>query len=158
MHIVGLLTFVAYNDIYVLKVLKRSIDGKLCRHVHKKLQRNRNKDGDKCRSLWQGEWNHFLTFILWRIMPYFERNCCCMHCRHWSTLHQIWMSWIDNDNVYQGLKTIYGDDNIHSSSCVVGEKVKNLSLYMSSIFWCYNCNDISKCIMGYNVLTLAWAT
>ncbi len=55
MHVVWLLTFVAYNDIYALKVPKRSTNGDLCRHVHKKLERNQNKDGDNCRFLWQGE-------------------------------------------------------------------------------------------------------
>jgi hypothetical protein len=30
-------------------------------------------------------------------------------------LHQICMSHISNDNVRQGSKTIFGDDNIHSS-------------------------------------------
>jgi hypothetical protein len=49
-------------------------------------------------------------------------------------LHQIYMSRIDNDNVRQGTKTVSNDDNIHSSLCVVGENVRNLSLYMSSIF------------------------
>jgi len=48
-------------------------------------------------------------------------------------LHQIFISRINNDNVHQGSKTIFGDDNIHLSLCVVGEKVKNLSLYMISI-------------------------
>jgi hypothetical protein len=44
------------------------------------------------------------------------------------------MSWIDNENIHQASKTIFGDDNIHSSLCVVGEKVGNLSLYVSFIF------------------------
>jgi hypothetical protein len=54
-HIVGLSTFVAYNDIYALKVPKRSTDGELCRHVRKKLENNQNKNGNNYRSLWQGE-------------------------------------------------------------------------------------------------------
>jgi hypothetical protein len=37
------------------------------------------------------------------------------------------MSQISNDNVRQGSKIVSGDDNIHLSSCVVGEKVRNLS-------------------------------
>jgi hypothetical protein len=37
-------------------------------------------------------------------------------------MHQICMSRIDNDNIRQSSKTIYGDDNIHLSLCVVGGK------------------------------------
>jgi len=32
----------------------------------------------------------------------------------------------------QGSKIVFGDDNIHSSLCMVGEKVGNLFLYVSS--------------------------
>jgi hypothetical protein len=32
-------------------------------------------------------------------------NYCYMHCHRQSTLYQICMSWIDNDNIHQGLKT-----------------------------------------------------
>jgi hypothetical protein len=32
-----------------------------------------------------------------------------------------------------------------------GEKVKNLSLYVSSTLRCDSCNGISKHIMGYNL-------
>jgi hypothetical protein len=48
-------------------------------------------------------------------------------------LHQICISWIGNDNVHQGSKTISGANNIHSSLFVVGEKVSNFSLYVNSI-------------------------
>jgi hypothetical protein len=34
------------------------------------------------------------------------------------------------------LKIVFNDDNSHSSLCAVGEKLKNLSLYMSSILQC----------------------
>jgi len=44
-----------------LKVPRRYVDGELYWHVHK-LKRNQNKDGNNCRSLWQGEWNHLLAF------------------------------------------------------------------------------------------------
>jgi hypothetical protein len=40
-------------------------------------------------------------------------NYCCMCCHCQSMLHQIYTSRIDNDNVYQGSKSIFGDDNIH---------------------------------------------
>ncbi len=53
-----------------------------------------------------------------------------MRCHHRNMLHQISISQIDNDNVRQGTKTIFNDDNIHSSSCVTREKVRNFSLCM----------------------------
>jgi hypothetical protein len=34
---------------------------------------NQNEDGDNHRSIWQGEWNHLLAFVLCRIVPYFEQ-------------------------------------------------------------------------------------
>jgi hypothetical protein len=55
------------------------------------------------------------------------------------------------------LKTISGDENIHLFSCVAGEKVKNLFLYVSLIFRHNSCNGILKRIMGYNVFTPARA-
>ncbi len=60
-------------------------------------------------------------------------NCCCMRYYRQSILHQICISWIGNDNVHQGSKTISGANNIHSSLFVVGEKVSNFSLYVNSI-------------------------
>ncbi len=68
------------------------------------------------------------------------------------------MSQINNDNIYQGSKNVSSDDNIHLSLCVVKEKVKNFSLYVSSTFQCDSSNNISKCIMYYSVLTFTWAT
>jgi hypothetical protein len=35
---------------------------------------NQNEDGDNCRSLWQGEGNHFVVLILCRIVPCLERQ------------------------------------------------------------------------------------
>jgi hypothetical protein len=60
-------------------------------------------------------------------------NYYYMCCRHQNTMHQICMSWIHNDHVHQGSKTISGDDNIHSFLCMAGEKVGNLFLYVNSI-------------------------
>ncbi len=134
-----------------MKAQKRSIEGKLYKHVHKKSKRNQNKDGDKYKSLWQGEWNHFMAFILCKIMPFFSNNYCYMRCHHQNMLHHIYITQIDNDNIGQGSKTIFGDDNVHSSSCVAAEKVKTLFLYMNSTLQCDSCNGISKHIMGYNV-------
>ncbi len=73
-------------------------------------------------------------------------------------LHQIHTNQISNDNICQGLKVVFGDDNIRLSSCVVGEKVRNQFLYVSSTFRCDSCNGISKRIMGYNAHILARAT
>jgi len=47
------------------------------------------------------------------------------YCRR-NMLHQICTSQISNDNIHQSTKTIFGDNNIHLSLCVAGEKVKNL--------------------------------
>jgi hypothetical protein len=59
-------------------------------------------------------------------------------------LHQICTSRIGNDNVCQGSKIASSDDNIHSFPYMVGEKVGNLSLYVSSTLQCNSCNGISK--------------
>jgi hypothetical protein len=72
-------------------------------------------------------------------------------------LHQIYINSINNDNVHQGLKSIYSDDNFHSFPFMARKKVGNLFLYVGSIFQHNNCNGISKCIMGCNVLILTWA-
>jgi hypothetical protein len=63
------------------------------------------------------------------------------------------MNRINNDNVCQGSKIVFGDDNIHSSSCVMAKQMKNLSLYVGFTLRCNNYNNISKYIMGYNALT-----
>jgi hypothetical protein len=60
-------------------------------------------------------------------------------CLEWQlSLHALLLKHItpnldesnQHDNVYQGSKIVFGDDNIHSSSCVVAKKMKSLSLYM----------------------------
>jgi len=43
-----------------------------------------------------------------------NNNCCYMHNHRWNTLHQIYTSQINNDNIYQSSKIISSDDNIHS--------------------------------------------
>jgi hypothetical protein len=83
-------------------------------------------------------------------------NCCCMCYHHQSMLHQIYTSRIDNDNICQSPKTIYVDDNIHPSPCMMGENVGNLSVYVNSTLWSNRCNGILKRIMGYNVATPLW--
>ncbi len=52
-------------------------------------------------------------------------------------------------------KLFKGDDNIHLSSFMAREKMRNLSLYVSSTFQCCNYNNISKSIMGYSAFTPA---
>jgi hypothetical protein len=59
------------------------------------------------------------------------------------------MSRIGNDNIHQGLKIVSSDDNIHSSMCVAGEKVRNFSLCISSTLQCDNYNGILKRIMSH---------
>jgi len=44
------------------------------------------------------------------------------------------MSQISNDNIRQSSKTVSSDDNIHSSPCMMGEKVGKLFMYMNSTF------------------------
>jgi hypothetical protein len=39
-----------------------------------------------------------------------NNNCYCMCCHHRSTLHQIYLSQINNDNIHQSPKTISSDD------------------------------------------------
>jgi hypothetical protein len=40
-----------------------------------------------------------------------------------SLLHHIYASRINNDDIHQGLETIFGDKNIHLSLDVAREKV-----------------------------------
>jgi hypothetical protein len=82
-------------------------------------------------------------------MPFLSGNCRYMHCHRQSMLHQIYTSWIGNDNIHQGSKTIFGDDNIHSSSCVVREKVKNLFCTWTSFF------DVIAAMVSWSVSWVA---
>jgi hypothetical protein len=59
-------------------------------------------------------------------------------------LHEICMSRTGNENIHQCLNFFFGDDNIHLSPCMVGEKVRNLSLNVNSTLWCNSCNNILK--------------
>ncbi len=54
-------------------------------------------------------------------------------------------------------KTIFSDWNIDSLLNVVGEKVSNLFLYLCLTFQSNSCDNISKNIIGCNVITFAWA-
>jgi hypothetical protein len=63
----------------------------------------------------------------------FNNNCCCMWCRRRNILHQICMSRIGNDNVRQGIKIIFDDDNVHLSSCML-RKMWEFFFYMWAPF------------------------
>jgi hypothetical protein len=75
----------------------------------------------------------------------FSGNYCCMQCCHWNTLHQICMSRINNDNVHQGLKVIFDDDNVHLSSCMPGKRWETF-FYMWTPFSNMIVIMISQCI------------
>ncbi len=55
--------------------------------------------------------------------------CCC----YWCSLHHIYASWLNNDNVHQSLEVVYDNKDIHVLLGVVKEKVGNLPLNMCSI-------------------------
>jgi hypothetical protein len=69
--------------------------------------------------------------------------CCCCQC----SLHHIYVSWINNDDVHEGPEVVFGDKDIDSSLGVAREKVEDLFLNMCSTFQSNSCNNIPKCIM-----------
>jgi len=77
--------------------------------------------------------------------------CCC----RWCSLHHICENWVNNDDVHQVLEVVYGDKDIHSSSGVAKEKVKNPLLNMCSTFQSNNYDNILKCIAGCCMFILA---
>jgi hypothetical protein len=77
--------------------------------------------------------------------------------RHQCSLHHIYASRVNNDDVHQGLEVVYCDNDIQSTSTVAREKVRDLPLTMCSILQNNSCDNISKCIMDYCTLTLARA-
>jgi len=90
-------------------------------------------------------WSCFLLNIHHHYM------CCCRRC----SLHHICANWVNNDNVHQALEIIYGDKDIHSSSGVAKEKVKNPLLNMCYTFQSNNYDNILKCIAGCCTFILA---
>ncbi len=88
---------------------------------------------------------------------FFNKHHRCMCCHHQCLLHHIYASWVSNDDVHWGLKAISDDKDIHSSSGVMKEKVRNLYLNMFSILQSNNCDDIPKCIVDYCTFTPAKA-
>ncbi len=79
----------------------------------------------------------------------------CCHC--WYLLHHIYASWVNNDDIHQGPKTIFGDKNIHLSLDVAKEKVGDLLLNMCSSLQNNSYYNISKCIVGCYMLILVGA-
>jgi anaerobic glycerol-3-phosphate dehydrogenase len=64
---------------------------------------------------------------------------------------------VNNDDVLQGLKTIFGDMDIHSSSNVVREKVGDLLLDMCSTLQNNSYDSISNYTMNYYMITVIGA-
>jgi hypothetical protein len=79
----------------------------------------------------------------------FSGNYCCMWCCCWNMLHQICMSQIGNNNIRQGSKIIFDDDNIHSSSYMPGKRWETF-FYM----WVPFSNAIAITIFR----SVSWAT
>jgi hypothetical protein len=75
----------------------------------------------------------------------------CCHCQ--CSLHHIYVSQINNDNVHQRIESISSNKNIHSLSDVARGKVENLLLNMCYVFQNNSCNNIPKYVVGYYMLT-----
>jgi hypothetical protein len=50
---------------------------------------------------------------------------CCMYYPHQCLLHHIYASWVNNDDIHQGPKIVYGDNDIQLTSSVASEKVRD---------------------------------
>ncbi len=91
-------------------------------------------------------------FIQCKIMSSDEQPSS-LHVMSSSMFNTPYASWINNDNVHQSMKTIYGNKNIHSSSSMAHEKVRYLPLNMCFTFQNNNYNNILKCVVHYCTLT-----
>jgi hypothetical protein len=69
---------------------------------------------------------------------------CCHRC----SLHHIYTSWVNNDNIHQSPEAISSDKDIHSLLGVAKEKVEDLPLNMCSTFQSNSCENISKFVAG----------
>jgi hypothetical protein len=72
-----------------------------------------------------------------------------------SLLHHIYASQVSNDDIHQGLETIFGDKDIHLSLDMAREKVGDLLLNMCSTFQSNSYDSIPKCIVSFYTFTLA---
>jgi hypothetical protein len=68
-------------------------------------------------------------------------------------LYHIYVSRVNNDNVYQSTKVVFGNKNIHSSSNVLREKVGDLYLNMCFVFQSSSYNNIPTCVVNYCMFT-----
>jgi hypothetical protein len=71
-----------------------------------------------------------------------------MCCRRQCSLHHIYASWVNNDNVNQSPEAISSDKDIHLSFGVGKEKVEDLPLNMCFTFQSNNYDNILKCVVG----------
>ncbi len=136
----GLHTLQGYRHLLlIIRYKHRKYQGGLLMASYTSMY-TRSKKGIKMRmDTTIGLYNKGNEIIFWRSLCVescliLSGNCHCMCCHCRSMLHQIWTSRIGNDNVRQSSKSIFGDDNIHSFLCVVGEKMRNLFLYVGSTF------------------------
>jgi hypothetical protein len=70
--------------------------------------------------------------------------CCCQ-----CSLQYIYANQVNNDDIHQGSEAISNNKDIHSSLGTTREKVGYLPLNMCSTLQNNNCDNISKCIVGY---------
>jgi hypothetical protein len=118
-----------------IKVPRRFVNSELYKHVYKKSERNQNENGNNRKSLWQGEWNHFLTLVQDRALFWATIVVACTV----NTLHQsVWVGLTMTTFLRVKLSLV-----ITISTCfrATQDKMRNLSLYMSS-------NDIFKAMSG----------
>jgi hypothetical protein len=79
---------------------------------------------------------------------FLSSHCHYMCYHHSCSVHHIYANWVENDNVHQSTKIVYGNKNIHSSSGVVREKVGEVPLNMCFAFQHNNYNSTPKCVVG----------
>jgi hypothetical protein len=78
-----------------------------------------------------------------------------MWCHRWCPLHHIYLNYVNNDNIHECLEIVFDDKDIHSLLGVTRENVGDLSLNMCFTLQSNNSNNISKCVVGCYMLTLA---
>jgi hypothetical protein len=95
--------------------------------------------------------NEVITWCLFNVWPclFLNSHHFCMCYYHWCSLHHIYLNWVSNNNVHQGVEGVFDDKDIHSLFSVTKQKVGDLPLNTCSIFQNNSYNNILKCIMGY---------
>ncbi len=79
----------------------------------------------------------------------------CCHCKY--SLHHIYVSWVNNDNIHQSPKVIFVDKDIHLLLGVVKEKVEDFLLNMCFTFQNNSCDNISEGVVGCYTFIPTWA-